>query len=69
MFPPLLFGEDKQEVIITNLHFGMRKNKRSDILYAELRDKKTNELIIASTFDYIVKQINKVVTSEKGTEV
>jgi len=46
-----------RQLIITNLRRG--KDTRQGIIYADLRDAETNELLIAATLDYIQQAINE----------
>lgn len=45
------------KLVITNLRRG--KDTRQGIIYADLRDTETNELLIAATLDYIQQAINE----------
>jgi len=46
-----------RSLVITNLRRG--RDIRQGIIYADLRDTETNELLIAATLDYIRDAINE----------
>lgn len=46
-----------RQLIITNLRRG--KDTRHGIIYADLIDSETNELLISATLEYIQKAINE----------
>lgn len=47
-----------KKYIITNIRRGSKEHGRDMILYAELRDAETDEVLIYATLDYIVKRLN-----------
>lgn len=44
--------------VITNIRYG--KNDHSRTLYAEIRDSKTDQLLVAATLDYCVDRMTTV---------